>query len=66
MNNTTPKILSPTEIKDIRNTLGISQEAFAKEIWQTTSSVVAWENGKRRPSGAASKLMLLIAGKLKR
>ena len=51
-----------TEIAQLRrNRLGMSQPVFASLLSVTTSTVRAWEQGLKRPSGAASRLLEVAA-----
>lgn len=42
--------MTPEEIKEIRNSLCVSQERFANLLGATVASVNRWENGKATPS----------------
>lgn len=44
-------------IKSIRTQLGMSQEAFAKEIHVAFSTVNRWENNRSTPNGMARALI---------
>lgn len=44
-------------IKSIRTQLGMSQEAFAKEIHVAFSTVNRWENHRSTPNGMARALI---------
>lgn len=44
-------------IKSIRTQLGMSQEAFAKEIHVAFSTVNRWENHRATPNGMARALI---------
>ncbi len=52
-----PQCYSPDVIKQIRETLQVSQGIFASFIGVSTSLVQAWELGDRVPSGAASRIV---------
>jgi DNA-binding transcriptional regulator YiaG len=54
-----PKGISPTEIRSIRNRLGISQDRFARALNVSVSSVRAWEQGLRQPDGPTVRLLEL-------
>ena len=45
------------EIKAIRTQLGFSQAEFAALLNVPTVTAVSWENGVRKPSGAALRLL---------
>ena len=42
-------------IKEVRESAGLSQEEFAKEIGTTAAVVEAWENGESQPNEAQNK-----------
>ena len=42
--------MTPEEIKEIRTSLGISQEKFASLLGSTVTTINRWENGKTVPS----------------
>ena len=52
--------LSPVEIKQIRESLRVSQAVFAQLINTSVSTVQKWEIGQKRPAGTALKLLHLI------
>jgi putative transcriptional regulator len=52
----TPK-LAAKQIRRLRIHLGASQAVFARLLNIPTRTAIAWENGERRPSGAALKLL---------
>lgn len=54
------KEYKPDEIKKIRNSTGMSQKTFAAYIGVSTKAVEAWEAGKNRPSGAASRILAMM------
>jgi len=49
-----------SEIKAIRKTTGLSQKLFAGYMGVSDKTVEAWEAGKNRPSGAASRLLTMM------
>lgn len=57
-----PKVkdYSPAEIKRIRTKTRLSQPAFAACINASPSTVKAWEQGEKRPQGAALKLLEVV------
>lgn len=48
------------EIKAIRKSTGLSQKLFAGYMGVSDKTVEAWESGKNRPSGAASRLLTMM------
>ena len=48
--NITPKDLTPAMIRDIRETLNLSQDLMARRLNTTQKSISHWETGKFRPS----------------
>lgn len=53
----------PEEIREIRQRECISQAVFARFLNVTTDVVSKWEQGVRRPSGPALKLLTLVKEK---
>jgi len=51
----------PSLVKTIRASRGLTQEALAREIGVTFSTVNGWENGKHRPIPALVTRLLDIA-----
>lgn len=51
------KPLRPREIRAIRDSLGFTQSEFATLLNIPKVTAVSWENGTRRPSGAALRLL---------
>ena len=49
-----------SEIKAIRNSTGLSQKLFAGYMGVSDKTVEAWESGKNKPSGAASRLLAMM------
>ena len=49
--------MAKEEIKAIRSSLGLSQAEFAESLGVNQTAVSHWENGLRRPSGAAAILI---------
>lgn len=45
----------PTDIRNLRKAVLLSQESFAKELGVSFSTVNRWEMGKSRPSYVALK-----------
>ncbi len=52
---------TPEEIKDIRKSLKMTQEAFAASFCFSTSNVKQWETGARNPDASARALLRVIA-----
>lgn len=52
-----PKPMTATEIKAIREQVNASQAVFARYLNVSTKLVQAWEAGRRKPEGAALKLL---------
>ena len=57
------KPLPPEDIKRIRTRLGVSQATFAALLNVPRNTAISWENGLRKPSGAALKLLSLVRQK---
>ena len=56
-----PPELSKKKIKLLReNVLGISQPLFARVLGVSPSAVKSWEQGDKKPSGTARRLMQLF------
>lgn len=51
------KNYTPGEIKKVRTNLSLTQKAFSNILGVTPKTVEAWESGKNRPSGTASRLI---------
>ena len=51
----------PSLIRNIRSVRGLTQEALAREIGVTFSTVNGWENGRHRPIPALITRLLDIA-----
>ncbi len=49
--------IKPAEVSAIRNRLRVSQGVFARILNVPTVTEVSWEKGRRRPSGAALRLL---------
>lgn len=54
------KEYSATEIKRIRQTLGMAQSAFACSIGVSKKTVEAWESGRNMPAGPARRILGMI------
>ncbi|MBX9589085.1 MAG: DNA-binding transcriptional regulator [Hyphomonadaceae bacterium] len=55
--------LSPREIRQLRETAGVSQEIFAQHIGVSKDLVSKWERGEKKPSGPSLKLLSLVKHK---
>ncbi len=56
-----PPELSKKKIKSLReNILGVSQPLFARILGVSPAAVKAWEQGNKKPSGTARRLMQLF------
>lgn len=49
--------ITPVDIKLLRNSWNVSQEAFAKMLNTSISTVQKWEIGVKKPSGPSLKLL---------
>lgn len=49
--------ISPEEIAAARKKLNVSQSVFAQLLNVPTVTAVSWEKGRRKPSGAALRLL---------
>ncbi|MBI9015019.1 MAG: helix-turn-helix domain-containing protein [Clostridiales bacterium] len=54
------ELFSNNEIKEIRNTLELTQSAFALLVGVNTKTVEAWETGTNKPNGSARRLLGLL------
>lgn len=55
--------LSAADIRQLRESLNVSQPVFALHLHTTASTVRKWEQGHTRPAGPALKLLNVIASK---
>ena len=56
---------SPSQVRNLRKErFGLSQPLFAAILNVATSTVRAWEQGQKTPSGAAARLLQLFAADL--
>ena len=55
------KEFTPAKIKRLRQKLQVSQPVFAKYLNISPSTVQKWERGMKNPSGAALKLLNIVA-----
>lgn len=49
--------ISPADIAEARHALNVSQTVFARLLNVPTVTAVSWEKGRRKPSGAALRLL---------
>jgi len=47
--------------KQIRNNLGLSQEKFSKMLGISSATLRNWEQGRRKPEGAARTLLFVAS-----
>ena len=52
-----PGPMSPEQIQALRARLGMSQAVFARALNVSSQTVQSWEQGVRKPGGAALKLL---------
>jgi transcriptional regulator with XRE-family HTH domain len=58
-----PPILNSEKIKEMRAKRNLSQEALAKLLGVSTSTVIRWEQGAAIPTGTAATILLaMLAG----
>ncbi len=57
--------MTPQEVKDIRAGLGITQEALSEVLGLNKTSVMRYETGKARPTGATLTKLLQLQETLK-
>lgn len=50
-------LVSPQDIVEARQALNVSQRVFARLLNVPTVTAVSWEKGRRKPSGAALRLL---------
>ena len=58
-----PPAYTAEMIKHLRKRLHVSQAVFAAYINASISTVQKWENGEKKPSGAAARLLSVIERK---
>jgi len=51
------KQLTPAQVRTIRRKLNVSQPVFAAMMNIPTVTAVSWERGRRKPTGAALRLL---------
>jgi putative transcriptional regulator len=57
-----PKVqaIQPKEIARLRRRLNASQGVFAKWLNVSRDTAISWETGRRKPSGAALRLLQIV------
>ena len=50
-----------SEIKTVRNNVGMTQEAFAHFLGVSKKTVEAWELGYNKPLGSSNRLITMLA-----
>jgi len=53
--------MNGTQVREIRDGLGLSREAFARKLGVSFFTVWRWEKGKSKPSHIAEKLLKLVS-----
>jgi putative transcriptional regulator len=56
-----PPPLAPADVRQIRESLGLSQPVFADFLGTSTATVRSWEQGQKPPSPMARRFLGLIA-----
>jgi putative transcriptional regulator len=49
------------EVISVRTSVGLSQDKFAQVLGVSTRTLQEWEQGRRRPTGAAQTLLAIAA-----
>jgi DNA-binding transcriptional regulator YiaG len=57
----TPPSWDADRVRDLRRTLALSQQAFARELGVRQQTVSDWETGLYRPRGASARVLSLVA-----
>ena len=55
------RLLTPEEIRALREREGASQAVFARYLNVTTGLISQWERGEKHPQGSSLKLLALVA-----
>jgi putative transcriptional regulator len=56
-----PHVFSPSEIRAVRDQLGLSQPLFARFLGASVQTVRSWEQGSKTPSPIAARFLEEIA-----
>ena len=56
-----PPQLEPDDVRNTRESLGVSQPVFAGLLGTSVSTIRSWEQGQKTPSPMARRLLALIA-----
>ncbi len=56
-----PPVMKSAEIVDLRERLELSQATFSGLLNVSLSTLTLWEEGKRKPTGAAARLLQVYA-----
>lgn len=56
-----PRRFRPSDIRGVRDRVGVSQAVFAAILGVSTKTLQAWEQGVGRPPGVARRLLETIA-----
>lgn len=59
------RVINKTEVAAVRLKVGLTQQQFAELLGASVGTVRKWESGERSPSGAADRLLRLLAAKPK-
>jgi len=54
-----PRIINVPAISSIREKTGLSQSRFAELLGVSVRTLQEWEQGRRKPSGAARTLLMI-------
>jgi len=58
-------VKEPSSVKRVRHKLALSQSAFASLLGVSVRTLQDWEQGRRKPSGAARSLLFLAEARPK-
>lgn len=58
-------VKGPSSVKSVRHKLALSQSAFASLLGVSIRTLQDWEQGRRKPSGAARSLLFLAEARPK-
>jgi transcriptional regulator with XRE-family HTH domain len=57
--------MTPEQIRQLRKSLGFSQEKFAQLLSVSWTTVNRWEAGHSGPTGMAMRILMLLQGRLR-